>query len=100
MSPTIMCGRSPASSRASAPPCEHGRGAVTEVGGKARHLDAAREQLVLLAHVFERVQRKALDGLADLEPARLGLGSYALGVEHIPARQRLAVAQHLGRGIG
>ena len=57
---------------------DHQRRAVAEVGGEARHLDPAGEQLALLAHVLDRVVREALERLADLAPAGLRLGAHAL----------------------
>ena len=71
------------------------RRAVAEVGREARQLDPAGEQLALLAHVLDRVVREALERLADLLAARLGLGAHALEVEHLAAREQLALAQHL-----
>ncbi len=59
--------------------------AVAEVGLEAGHLDAAGEQLALLAHVLDRVDREPLEGLADLLPALLRLAAHALGVEYLAA---------------
>ena len=64
---------------------DHERGAVAEVGGEARHLDLPGEQLALLAHVLDRVVREALERLADLAAAGLGLGAHAGEVEHFAA---------------
>ncbi len=71
------------------------RGAVAEVGGEARQLDSAGEQLALLAHVLDRVVREALERLPDLLAAQLRFGAHALEVEHLTAGEQLPLAQHL-----
>ncbi len=71
------------------------RGAVTEVGGKARHLDLPGEQLTLLAHVLDRVVGETLQCLTDLVAASLGLSEHAREVEHLPTGHRLPAARHL-----
>ncbi len=82
------------------------RRAVAKVGGKARQLDPAREQLALLAHVLDRVVREALERLADLAPARLRFRrARARGRARLAAREQLPLAQHLagdpvGRSFG
>ena len=65
---------------------DHERRAVAKVGGEARQLDPAGEQLALLAHVLDRVVREALQRLPDLAPAGLGLRPHAREVEHLAAR--------------
>ncbi len=75
---------------------DHERRAIAKVRREPRQVDPAGQQFALLAHVLDRVVRKALQCLADLAPARLGLGAHPRQVEHLAAGHEPAVdAQHL-----
>ena len=79
---------------------DHQRGAVAEVGVKARQVDPPGEQFALLAHVLDRVAREPLHRLSHLAPAGLGLGAHARQVQHYSLGHQSIPAEHLGVADG
>ena len=76
-------------------PDDHQRRTVAEICPERRQVDSAREQVLLLHHVLDRVAGKGFERSTDLESALLGLPPDHDRVQELPARQQLSPSPHL-----